>query len=87
MIRPFFDHPIQLGPGIYLSVFLRILTTFAGSALLYDLATLQTRRSPSWVCTASISDFWRDEDACHDTVMIADGPLAVVKLCKIVNLG
>jgi hypothetical protein len=48
-MRPFFDQPIQLGPGRKFSVRLSILTTFAGSSLLYDLETLQTRKSPSFV--------------------------------------
>lgn len=48
---------------------------------------LQTRRSPSCVWVASISDFWRDEDACQAKVTIGDGPLEVVRLWRIVNLG
>jgi hypothetical protein len=48
---------------------------------------LQTRRSPSFVCVANISDFWRDEEACHANVTIGEGPLEVVKLWRIVNLG
>jgi hypothetical protein len=34
-----------------------------------------------------MSDFWRDEEACHDKVTIGDGPLDVVKWCRIMNLG
>lgn len=41
---------------------------------------LQTRRSPSCVCDANISDFWREEDVCHANVTMGDGPLDVVKL-------
>lgn len=86
-MRPFFDQAIQFGPDRKFSLFFRILTTLAGSTLLYGLATLQTRRSPSLVCTANMSDFWRDDEACHDTVTIGDGALEVLRLCKIVNLG
>jgi len=59
----------------------------AGSSLVYALDTLQTRRSPSLVCTANISDFDREDEACHDRVTIGDGPLDVVRLCRMVNLG
>lgn len=62
-------------------------TTFAGSALLKALDTLQTLESPSLVWTASMSDFCRDEDACQLSETIGEGPLEVVRLCKIVNLG
>lgn len=54
---------------------------------MYDLATLQTRRSPSWVCEASMSDFCLEEEPCHDSVTMGEGPLAVVRLCKIVKRG
>lgn len=57
------------------------------SLLVGDLAMLQTRRSPSFVCVASMSDFWREEEACHANVTMEDGPLDVVKLWRIVNLG
>jgi hypothetical protein len=65
----------------------RTLTTLAVSLLVGDFAILQTRRSPSFVCVANMSDFWREEDACHAKVTIGEGPLEVVKLCNIVNLG
>lgn len=80
MMRPFFDHAIQLGPVIWFSVRLNILTTLAGSSLLYDFETLQTRRSPSWVWTASMSDFCRDEEACQFKVTMGEGALEVVRL-------
>lgn len=86
-MRPFFDHANQFGPDWKFSVLLRTLTTFAVSLLVGDFAMLQTRRSPSFVCVASISDFCREEDACHAKVTIGDGPLEVVKLWRIVNLG
>lgn len=34
-----------------------------------------------------MSDFCRDEEACQFKVTIGEGPLEVVKLCKMVNLG
>jgi hypothetical protein len=34
-----------------------------------------------------MSDFWREEEACHDSVTIGDGALDVVKLCKMVKRG
>ena len=86
-MRPFLDHPSQLGPGCRPSPLFNTLTTFAASIVLDDLAMLQTRKSPSWVCVASISDFCREDEACHARVTIGDGPLDVVRLCKMVNLG
>src|SRR6478609_4466467 len=86
-MRPFLDHPIQLGPFMEISAFLRFRTTFAGSSALYFFATLQTRKSPSRIWTASMSDFCRDEEACHARFTIGDGPLEVVRLCKIVKRG
>lgn len=54
---------------------------------MYAFDTLHTRRSPSFVCTASISDFCLADEACQARLTIGDGPLEVVRLCKIVNLG
>jgi hypothetical protein len=34
-----------------------------------------------------MSDLDREDEACHDRVTIGDGPLDVVRLCRIVNLG
>jgi hypothetical protein len=51
------------------------------------LATLQTRRSPSAVSVANISDFCFEDDACQASPTIADGPLEVVKVCKMVKAG
>jgi hypothetical protein len=36
---------------------------------------------------ASISDFCFDDDACHANDTIGDGPLEVVIVCKMVNVG
>lgn len=87
MIRPFLDHAIQFGPVTWFSVRFNIRTTLAGSLVLYDLATLQTRRSPSWVWTASMSDFCRDEEACQLKVTMGEGAREVVRLWRIVKRG
>lgn len=87
MMRPFLDQPIQLGPAWKFSFLRRTLTTLAGSSALYDLATLQTRRSPSCVWTASMSDLDLEDDACQASVTMGEGPLEVVKLCKMVKRG
>lgn len=34
-----------------------------------------------------MSDFCFDDEACHAKLTIGDGPLEVVKLWRIVNLG
>jgi hypothetical protein len=49
--------------------------------------TLQTRRSPSAVSVANISDFCFEDEACQASPTIADGPLEVVKVCKMVKEG
>jgi hypothetical protein len=48
---------------------------------------LQTLRSPLAVWAASISDFCFDEDACHASEIMGDGPREVVNVCKMVKLG
>jgi hypothetical protein len=87
MMRPFFDQPIQFGPSDMFSARFKIRTTLAGSSALKDFATLQTRKSPLCVCVESMSDFWRDDDACHANVTIGEGERDVVRLCKIVKRG
>lgn len=47
--------------------------------------TLQTRKSPSEVCVASISVFCFEEDPCHASPVIGDGPLEVLRVCNMVN--
>jgi hypothetical protein len=79
-MRPFLDHPSQFGPVRKFSLRFKTRTTFAVSLLLGDLLTLQTRRSPSCVCAASMSDFWRDEEACQARVTMGDGALDVDRL-------
>lgn len=86
-MRPFLDHASQFGPGMAFSLLFKTRTTLAESLLEGDFAMLQTRRSPSCVCVASMSDFCREEEACHARVTIGDGALEVVKLCNIVNRG
>lgn len=51
------------------------------------LGMLQTRRSPSSVCAASMSVFCLDDDPCHARPVILDGALVVVKVCRMVNDG
>ena len=49
--------------------------------------TLHTRKSPSKVCVANISDFCFEEEACQASPVICDGALEVVSVCSIVNEG
>ena len=86
-MRPFFDHPIQFGPSDRFSDLFKIRTTLAGSSTLYDFATLHTRKSPLYVCVDNMSDFWRDDDACHDNVTMGEGERDVVRLWRIVKRG
>jgi hypothetical protein len=51
-----------------------------GASLVGGLATLQTLKSPSEVCVASISDFCLDDEACHARFAIAEGPLDVLRV-------
>lgn len=85
-ILPFFDHASQLRPGSTLSVLLRTRIVLGDSAV-GGFETPQTRKSPSEVCVASISDFCFVEDACHAKFTIGEGARAVVKVCKIVKEG
>lgn len=87
MMRPFLDQPIHWEPVGAPSVFFRMRTTLTASSELCDLATLQTRRSPSRVCDDSMSDFCLDDDACQARVTIGEGALLVVRLCRIVKRG
>lgn len=87
MTRPFLDQPIQLDPFSRASALRKMRTTLAGSSKLYAFDTLQTLKSPSCFWTASISDFCRDEEACQERLMTGEGPLEVVKLCRILKRG
>jgi hypothetical protein len=85
-MRPFFDHAIQFGPGANVSA--RFSTRMTrGASLVGGLATLQTLRSPSEVWVASMSDFCFDEEACQARFAIADGPLDVLRVWRIVKAG
>jgi len=87
-MRPFRDHPSQLFPRPEASGRFNTRTSLALSSPSSDLGTLHTRRSPSLVCTASISDFCFDEEACHARVVMVEGCTdVVVRVCNIVNAG
>lgn len=87
-MRPLRDQASQLLPLRLLASRRRTRTTRAVSSMSTDLGTLHTRTSPSRVCVASMSDFCRDEDACHASVTIGDGDSdVVVSVCRIVNAG
>ena len=58
-----------------------------GNSAVGGFATLQTRRSPSIVCAASISDFCFVDEACHAKFTIGDGARLVVRVCSMVNLA
>lgn len=85
-IRPFLDQPNQHGPLSLFSDRLRIRITQGGSVC-GALGTLHTRRSPSLVCVASISDFCFDDEPCQAKLMMGDGAFGVVKVCRMVNDG
>ena len=48
---------------------------------------LQTLRSPLAICTASMSDFCFELDACQASPTIGDGAIEVDRVCNIVNDG
>jgi len=70
---PLIDHAHQLLPFLLPPSLLRTLTTFAGSPDSIVLATLHTRRSPSLVCVANMSDFCFEDEVCHASEVIGDG--------------
>lgn len=78
-ILPFFDHASQLRHGSTLSLLFRIRMVFGCSAV-GGFETLQTRRSPSIVWDANISDRCFVDDACHDRLTIGEGARGVVKV-------
>lgn len=85
-ILPFLDQANQLRPDSTLSLLFRIRIVLGDSAV-GGFETLQTRKSPSDVCVANISDFCLVEDACHARLTIGDGARDVVNVCKIVKAG
>lgn len=58
-----------------------------GDSAVAGFDTLHTRKSPSAVCVANISDFCFEEEACQARFAIGDGARAVVKVCRIVKAG
>lgn len=86
IILPFFDHASQLKPGSTLSLLFKIRIGFGDSAV-GGFETLHTRRSPSEVCVASMSDFCFVDDACHARLTMGEGARGVVKVCKMVKAG
>lgn len=85
-MRPFFDQETQLRPAVIFSERFKIRMTL-GIPLVGGLGTLQTRRSPSAFWIASMSDFCFEEDACHVSIEMGEGDLAVLRVCRIVNCG
>ena len=73
-------------PDSTLSLLFRIRIVFGVSAV-GGFEILHTRRSPSEVCVANMSDFCLVEEACHDKFAIGEGARGVVSVCKIVNVG
>lgn len=86
IILPFFDHASQFRPGSTLSLRFKIRIGFGDSAV-GGFETLHTRRSPSEVCVASMSDFCLVDDACHARLTMGEGARGVVKVCKMVKVG
>ena len=85
-ILPFFDHAHQCSPGSTLSLLFKMRRVL-GVSVFGGFETLQTRRSPSTVCVASMSDLCFVEDACHTKFATAEGARAAVRVCRIVNDG
>lgn len=85
-ILPFLDHANQLRPDSTLSLLFKILMVLGDSAV-GGFETLHTRKSPSDVCVANMSDFCFVDDACHARFTIGEGARGVVNVCKIVKAG
>lgn len=58
-----------------------------GGSLPGGFDILQTLKSPLAACVASISDFCFDDDACHASEVIGEGPRELVKVCRMVKMG
>jgi hypothetical protein len=58
-----------------------------GGSAVGGFETLQTLRSPSAVCVASMSDFCFDDEACHVRFTIGEGARDVVSVWRIVKAG
>lgn len=85
-ILPFFDHANQLRHGSTLSLLFKIRMVLGCSAV-GGFETLQTRRSPSIVWEANMSDRCFVDDACHDRFTIGEGARGVVKVWRMVKEG
>lgn len=85
-ILPFFDHAHQCNPGSTLSLLFKTRRVF-GISLFGGFDTLQTLRSPSTFCVASMSDLCFVEEACQTKFATAEGERAVVRVCKMVKEG
>ena len=85
-MRPFLDHAIQFNPGSTVSPRSRFRIAFGTSAPA-GFAILQTLKSPFAICTASISDFCFEDDACHASPVIGEGATEVVSVCRMVKDG
>lgn len=58
-----------------------------GGSAVGGFETLQTRKSPSCVWEANMSDRCLVDDACHDRLTIGDGARGVVKVWRMVKEG
>ena len=85
-IFPFLDQAIHLGvegsESDRFKTLIALGVSFPGG---FDM--LQTLKSPFAAWVASISDFCFDDDACHASEIIGDGPRDVVNVCKMVKIG
>ena len=87
MMRPFFDQEIHVLPGMNVGSGRLNTRMTLGASAFGGFDTLHTRRSPSAVWVASISDFCLDEDACQLRESIGDGARLVISVCMIVKDG
>lgn len=87
MIFPFFDQAIHLGSDVDDASDLFSTRITRGASLPGGFATLQTRRSPLDARVASMSDFCFDDEACHASETIGEGPLEVFNVCKTEKVG
>lgn len=58
-----------------------------GASVCGTLGTLQTRKSPSDVCVASMSVFCLEEEPCHAKSVIREGDLVVFRVWSMVKDG
>lgn len=60
--------------------------TFGGSPF-WTFGILQTRKSPSAVCAASISDLDFEDELCQARPTIVEGAFGLISVCTMVNEG